>query len=125
MHFSAQNADDVLPVVRKRQRRKRRKTSLGFFNDTLCSSTFGVFLLVFVLLLSRCVLEIECVDENDDDGVTRVNSDDEEFRRKKNANDRYEEEAEYMEEERKKKREEVGVRRKRIMRRRTRMNLPN
>ena len=99
MHFSAQNADDVLPVVRKRQRRKRRKTSLGFFNDTLCSSTFGVFLLVFVLLLSRCVLEIECVDENDDDGVTRVNSDDEEFRRKKNANDRYEEEAEYVEEE--------------------------
>ena len=101
MHFSAQNADDV-PVVRKRQRRqKRRKTScLGFFNDELFSSKFGFFLLVFVLLFARrFVLEIECVDENDDDGVTRVNSDDDEFRRKKNTNDRYEEEAEYMEEE--------------------------
>ena len=107
MRFSARNADDdVQKVVRKKQRRqKRRKTtsSLGFFNDAKCvfSSTFGVFLLVFVLLLSRrCVLEIECVDENDDDGVTRVNSDeDEEFRRKKSTNDRYEEEAEYVEEE--------------------------
>ena len=104
MHFSAQNAGDVLPVVvRKRQRRKRRKTSFlgGFFNDALCASTFGVFLLVFALLLSSrcCVLEIECVDENDDDGVTRVNADDEAFRRKKNAHDRYEEEREYAEEE--------------------------
>ena len=101
MHFSALNADDVPGVRRKRGGQKRRKTSLGFFNDALCSSSkFGVFLLVFVLLCARrCVLEIECVDENDDDGVTRVNSDDEEFRRKKNANDRYEEEAEYMEEE--------------------------
>ena len=45
--------------------------------------------------------EIECVDENDDDGVTRkMNADsDEAFRRKKNRNDRYEEEAEYAEEE--------------------------
>ena len=42
-----------------------------FFNDKslFSSAFFGVFLLVFVLLLSsRCVREIECVDENDDDG---------------------------------------------------------
>jgi len=97
MHFSAQNADDVLPVARKR-RQKGRKTR-SFFNDGLFSSKFGFFLLVFVLILSRrFVLEIECVDENDDDGVNKVDDDDE-FRRKKNTNDRYEEEAEYMEEE--------------------------
>ena len=102
MDFSARDADDdVLPIVR-RKRQKRRKMK-SFFNDTLFSSAFfGVFLLVFVLLLSlRCVREIECVDENDDDGVTRkMNADsDEAFRRKKNINDRYEEEAEYAEEE--------------------------
>ena len=61
----------------------------SFFNDKslFSSAFFGVFLLVFVLLLSlRCVREIECVDENDDDGVTRkMNADsDEAFRRKKN-----------------------------------------
>ena len=76
----------------------------SFFNDksVFSSAFFGVFLLVFVLLISlRCVREIECVDENDDDGVTRKrNADsDEAFRRKKNINDRYEEEAEYAEEE--------------------------
>ena len=111
MDVSARNADDVVlfPIVRKRKRQKRRrKMKKRFFNDTsvFSSTCFGGFLLlVFVLLLLsvRCVLEIECVDENDDDGgVTRkmnAENSDETFRRKKNIHDRYEEEAEYAEEE--------------------------
>ena len=91
--FSAQNADDV-PVPRR-----GRRQNASFFNGWF-SARFGLYLLVFVLLLSRrFVLDIECIDENDDDGVNSVNSDDDEFRRKKNTNDRYEEEAEYAEEE--------------------------
>ena len=108
MDFSARNADDfVLPIIVVRRKRQKRRKMKRFFNDkSVFSSAFKVFLLVFVLLLSlRCVREIECVDENDDDGgVTRkmnnADSDDEAFRRKKNRKyDRYEEEAEYAEEE--------------------------